>query len=743
MRHLTSLTIIVLIALSLLFGCAYYNILFNAKKNYEEGVKEMKKRADQTKVPAQARNYFEATIDKCWKLIELFSDKSKYADDALFYICKSEYYVERYTQAKLHLEQFIRKYPKSKFIPEANLWYGKVLMRLDEYEKADQSLRTAINTSDDSKIKAEAYFELGSFEFNNGDYETAIDYYQKALNEDPGDQYRALLQFNLGEAFYIQKDFENAIKHFKKVEKYDPSLDIEYRTKLHLADSYSESDKYEDAHKILRRMLTAPRFKEFIPVIKTAIGENYEKQKLYLDAMDIYKETIAEKKNSVGTAQAAYNLAGIFENVYNNIDSAVVYYGMVGKLFGNFDSLQTAKNKEVFLRELKDIRDQIKQDKRLVYKLENDNYFRDSLYTAQFNDSVAKAMGITKVDTQETEQHFSPFQFSAFEDTTQKALADSAQSDTTIANDSIKVASENEIPSFEDRLSFRDLESKKAEKLEINDTKEPQTANKEIPEQKLELRKLPQIKKDLMSNRYHLAEYYLLKVENYDSAAYLYKRFLTLYEDTLLTPKALYSLRFIYSQPGYYDSVKVDSLESLILNDYPESIFSKEILRQKGLVVEKTDEDSLELEAQKLFLEAESLYFAKDINDALQKYERVAELDTSAEWGAKAMYAKAWIYEKELNEKEMALNSYEKIIKDYPGENDYLTAARKKTTMSKEATKIKESGSEEKEAIATVDTVQATEGKVPEEIIAGNGHSVSSQIIERDKIRWRMNRYRK
>ena len=744
MKQLTSRTVIILLSLSILFGCAYYNILFNAKKSYNEGVKEMLKSPDHTKLPASARNYFEQTVDKCWKLIDLFSENSKYADDALLYICKSEYYLEKYPLSKEHLEQFIKKYPNSKYIPEANLWYGKVLMRMDETEKADESLRAAINTSDDSKIKAEAYFELGSYEFGNNEYENAIDYYQKALNEDPDDQYQAMLQFNLGEAYYIQKNYENAIKFFKKVEKYDPSLDTEYHTKLHLAHSYSQIGKYGDAYKILRKMLTAPRFKDFVPVIKTAIGENYEKQGLYLDAMDIYRETILEKKPSPGTAQAAFNTARLYENVYKNIDSAVVYYGKVGKLFRSFDSLETAQNKEVFLRELKDIRDEIKKDKRLIYKLENDEYFKDSLYTAQYNDSLRKAMGIAKVDTQKSKEPVNPL-FPAFGDTVQTVNTDSVQVDTTITNDTTEVASTNEIPSLEETLSFRNLENQKEENIKDDEIKEPEIPSQNAPEQELELRKLPQIKKDLMTNQFQLAEYYLLKVENFDSAAVYYKKFLTLYEDTLLTPKALYSLRFVYHQSGYQDSIKADSLESIILNKYPESVFAQQILKQRGLLADEEDsEKEIEKKARKLFLEAESLYFADRLEEALQKYEQVSEMDSTAEWGAKAMYAKAWIYEKKLDEKELALNSFERIIKDYPEAKDYLKVAKAKTTMPKEAAETlpEDTTTSEELAMAEGDTLQSGESIIPENI-QGNGHNISSQTIERDKIRWRMRRYRK
>jgi outer membrane protein assembly factor BamD (BamD/ComL family) len=352
------------------------------------------------------------------------------------------------------------------------------------------------------------------------------------------------------------------------------------------------------------------------------------------------------------------------------------------------------------------------------------------------------------VDTQKSESPVDSFpSFPAFNDTTQLALEDSVENgqieDTT---DIIEPG--EEITAIDEPIGFRDSGEEKIEDIEDENIPGGEEPSGEVePEQEveeLELRKLPQIKHDLMSNRYQLAEYYLLKVENFDSASVHYKRFLSLHSDTLLTPKALFSLRFIYSQPGHQDSLTVDSLESLILNNYPESIFAEEILKQKGLLVEKKDdEQTMEKEAQRLFLQAESLYFADQLEEALQKYEQVSVLDTSSEWGAKAMYAKAWIYEKELNEKELALNTFERIIKAYPTEKEYLKAATEKTTMPKETVETPVDTTQSEETVtAKEDTILAVGDEVPESI-QGDGHSVSSQTIERDKILWRMNRYRK
>ena len=88
-KHHTHYFIYLILSSIFLLNCAYYNTLFNAKKSYNDGIEIIQKEPEKESHP-QANKFFEQTIEKCWKLIELYSDKSKYADDALLYIIKSE-----------------------------------------------------------------------------------------------------------------------------------------------------------------------------------------------------------------------------------------------------------------------------------------------------------------------------------------------------------------------------------------------------------------------------------------------------------------------------------------------------------------------------------------------------------------------------------------------------------------------------------------------------------------------------
>lgn len=666
-----------------LFNCAYYNTLFNAKKSYNEGIKIIQSEPEKENHP-NADKHFEQTIEKCWKLIELYSDKSKYADDALLYIIKSEYYLKNYGQAKSHVNQFILKYPESDLALEANLWYGKLLIQDEEIEEGKEKLNKVLTLTKDSRLRAEAYYELGNLAFINETYGEAIQFFEKALDEKVDKQYAAFINFNLGESYFHQKQYKEAINQFKKVAKYSPSLDIEYRTNLNMGKSYAELGEYENALTTFRKMLTAPRFKNFIPQIKTEIAKTQYMRGNKEDAIILYKEVVNEKVSNLGTALASFSLGKIYENEIQNLDSAVYYYGQVKKLYIKFDSVDIAEEKFLFLSELKKIKDNIKQDKYLIFKIETDSYFRDSLYTTQFEDSILMVYGEgPSKKTKYADQPIQPTQamLDTFEVDTSSLLFKLSiielDSVRTTLLDSIHVLdsldlfdSDTMIASIQDSLTV------------INFYMYQKTPRTDDDKDKVERRKLPQIKEDLKNNQFHLAEYFLLNLAEYDSALTYYHNFLTAYQDSILTPKTLYSLYYIYSQDQYYNEVKRDSLEMIIMYEYPNSLFAKELQKKENTFLYENRPDPQANSAEFMFMEAEQLYFDGQLDSAISAFKVIAEFDTSLIWSAKAQYTVAWIYENDLQNTSKAIQEYEYLKENYPNSEFTKVAAIKIKPLS-------------------------------------------------------------
>ncbi|MCB0275327.1 MAG: tetratricopeptide repeat protein [Calditrichaeota bacterium] len=720
-------------ALLFLSNCAYYNTLFNAKQHYENGLKTMRNNADQAGLPATARTDFEKTIEKCWKLIEIYSDENGYADDALLYIARSEFHLGKFLNSRNHLEKFLQKYPDSELVPEAKLWIGKSLLKEAQIEEANKYFREVIEEAKKAKLRSQANFELGRYAFDQGDYAASIDYLNTALKEKIDDEYKALLLFYLGESFFIQKQYDEAIEQYRNVARYKPTLDIEYKSGLNLGRAYTATRQHKKSYETLRRMLTAPRFKNFEASIKTTMAKNFYAEGEREEALELFKEVVENRRSNPGTAEAAFTLGRIYEGDLNNLDSAVVYYGKVRQLFSKYDSVDVAVEKEQFLKDYKVIRGAIHEDERLVYRLTNDSYFRDSLYQAQYDDSVRIALGLPSAEDLTAADTLDSLGYTQMQLDSLRSIVGSDSVDRLIERKNTewqilkrfrkegyvleslpKEFDEVNLKRMTDReflRLFETFETRITEERErLADGSEEGEGNNppqggEIPEKgvpekildpdkldenkpkPLEKRKLPQIEFDLMNSHFQLAEFYLLKVEDFDSARHHYENFLATYEDSVLTPKAIYSLRYIYSHGENPDPAKVGELEGELLRNYPASPFAREILIARGEYTETAAvEDTVLAALEKQFKLAEGQYFDGDFEAAIEHYRMIASADTTLEISAQARYAIAWIYENDLNEPEKALDTYETILKRYPSATDYVSIAKKKTTPIVEST---------------------------------------------------------
>ena len=66
MRNYQKIFLLILLGLTILFfQCAYYNTLFNAKKNYQEGLKQLSAETTLSGKSKTAAKYFKNTIEKC------------------------------------------------------------------------------------------------------------------------------------------------------------------------------------------------------------------------------------------------------------------------------------------------------------------------------------------------------------------------------------------------------------------------------------------------------------------------------------------------------------------------------------------------------------------------------------------------------------------------------------------------------------------------------------------------------
>jgi TonB family protein len=193
-----------------------------------------------------------------------------------------------------------------------------------------------------------------------------------------------------------------------------------------------------------------------------------------------------------------------------------------------------------------------------------------------------------------------------------------------------------------------------------------------------------------------LAELYLFRFMQPDSALRQYSRLLDNYPESLYAPQALYNLAYIYgeikSEPGM-----VDSAYSELIRRFPESSYANLGREQLGIPLVYTRDDS----ARSRFMMAESILLDDgDPGTAFSAYRSLSDSYAESIWAPKALYSMAWISETYWDSLDLALALYDELLERYP-ESTYAKDVQEKVAAVKNA-----SSQDEKTAEASMDSMQ-------------------------------------
>ncbi|MYK53530.1 MAG: TonB family protein, partial [Gemmatimonadetes bacterium] len=159
---------------------------------------------------------------------------------------------------------------------------------------------------------------------------------------------------------------------------------------------------------------------------------------------------------------------------------------------------------------------------------------------------------------------------------------------------------------------------------------------------------------------FDLAELYLFNLGEPDSALSIYQRVLTLTDTTDLSPRVRYAIGLIYA-----DSLKNETAArehfQLLLDQHPNTPYAVEARTRLN---QKHADDAL---AETRFLQAENLIAeGTPTRDILPIYQQIADEYPNSLFAPKALFALAWTYENNLDQREQAKTVYEQVQERYP-----------------------------------------------------------------------------
>ncbi|MBD3290838.1 tetratricopeptide repeat protein, partial [candidate division KSB1 bacterium] len=107
---------------------------------------------------------------------------------------------------------------------------------------------------------------------------------------------------------------------------------------------------------------------------------------------------------------------------------------------------------------------------------------------------------------------------------------------------------------------------------------------------------------------------------------------------------------------------------------YPDTEYADEARKRLGIIPEK----SLDEELFGLFQDAEKQYLDYQNYDlALSKFAQIVDMNPLSTYATKSLYAIGWIYDNSLHDNDKAMETYQRIVEEYP-ETDYARQVKKK-----------------------------------------------------------------
>jgi TolA-binding protein len=571
--------------------------MFNALQTYDSATSRMNE-STSGEISPETRKDFETTIDKCWKLINIYGEDSNYADDALLLIAKSNFYLQEYSKSERFSRQMIGKYPESELIPEANLWLARSLIKLDRGDEAAGYLNEIIQSDADDDLKSKAWFGLGELSEARDQKEQAVKELETCIELADDEKMVSEARYKIGQIYYTNKDYEQADKQLEMLFDYDEPIAVIFDSQMMRVDVLMKLKDPDEAEYLLNLMGRETRFFQYQDQIQAKKGECLVQNGAIPEAIDQFQYTLDTYPRTPGSARAAFGLADVLEHTYADYDSARKLYLRVKQEDRNSELNIVAGPRAYTLEQYLKLKDNIRFD---IRSLNPDSALSDIDTLTQPEEGRYKATPITENPT----------------DSIKTQPSDSLKTQTTLATQ-----------------------------------KSARSVKKREPEE---------IRESLVKNNFALAEFFLLTMQNYDSAEVAYRRFIRNYQDSTLVPKAYYALYYIYDFEKH-NRAKADSVKRIILDEYPRSVYALHILKHDQAEKDTTVSDSIKLS----YRNAENLMFNEDYSEALPIFEKIAETDSGSIWAEKSRYAIAWIYEKKLNEISNAVSAYEIIAKEYP-----------------------------------------------------------------------------
>lgn len=336
---------ILIAALPLLAGCAYFNTCYNAETAFDQGYRVHKKILRNfpdsilVAAPSEAKTSYERAIQKSLKVAEVYPKDKKYHDDALYVLARSYFYIGELQKAISCFIQLQQDYSSSVYIPETYIYLAMAYLQDGDLDKAEDMLQFALSHYPSINKNNRASLLLVEIAIRREGKSLAIELLEKILKSSNSEEQKMDLILKMSELYIGMGQYSKAIPLLKGAPRKKDLPNQSYRLDMALLVSYIEIDSLNTALKfsdiLLKNRLYLPNRNEIFfekGIIYERMGKIDEAIATLLKITSDIDSTKLASDTSKVTGKAFYKLGLLYQKKKEDYKTAEKYFLSASKV---------------------------------------------------------------------------------------------------------------------------------------------------------------------------------------------------------------------------------------------------------------------------------------------------------------------------------------------------------------------------------------------------------------------------
>lgn len=388
-RHPRPLPAVCAAAVCILFGCVYINTFYNAKTAYNTAQRQhrklMEKYPDSSftslSLPQNVTREYDSAISKSMKVLEVFDEKVKWHDDALFLMGRAFYYKGEMNSALRRLRRLQERFPESPFIPESYLYMGKAHLEMGSLNEAEETFGLILERYPELNANEEVSMLLAQVAIRREGKALALELLEKVRESITDDLKKMRLYLQIAELYMDLDQHAKAVGLLRDSPRKKKLPEVLYRIDMAEVTCLVELDSLDEALVATEAMRKEKLYAGHVPEILLAKGKVLKEMGRIDEALKEFQRVVDGYPEHERTGEAWYEKALIYQKHKGDYEQAQECYRKAAAMLKDEEKKAVAEERSQAMALLKKYRE------------------TDSLVFTDSTDTTAAAAADTSLDT--------------------------------------------------------------------------------------------------------------------------------------------------------------------------------------------------------------------------------------------------------------------------------------------------------------------------------------------------------